>query len=586
MKQFFKFTFASILGFFISLFLLFVLFFIFSFALISSFDNVESVTIYSDSVLELELNYEVPERSTYEPLVSFSAMPSMGKTLGLNDLNKLISYAKTDPKIEGILLNLDNFEVGGLSKIKSIRESLLDFKTSDKFIIAHGNSISEKAYYLASVADSIYLTSTGNLEFDGFGFELTFFKNTLEKLEIEPQIFQYGKYKSATEPFRLDKLSSENREQLSKYLETVYKDFITDISIAKNIDPLDLVDIANNVKVTSAEEANKLGLIDGILYNDQIDSLIIRKLNNVSSVTYVAAKKYIHSIESSSSSTENRIAVIYALGEITNGSGDEYTIGTDNIIKSIRKAKDNNRIKAIVMRVNSPGGSPLTSDMIWREIKLASKEKPFIVSMGDMAASGGYYISCPADVIVSEPATLAGSIGVYGMIPNTKNFLNNKTGITFDRVQTGDNSIISLAAPLTNRQKILFQQQIDEIYFDFVNRVGDGRKMTFEQVDEIAQGRIWSGLDAKKIGLVDTLGGLDLAIKIASDRANISDYKIVEYPTQKEAFEKIMEVFTSEIKSSISDLTFEKPFNQMIKLKEALKYTGIQARLPFEYVIY
>ncbi len=314
-------------------------------------------------------------------------------------------------------------------------------------------------------------------------------------MEIEPQIFQYGKFKSATEPFRLDKISSENREQLSKYLKSVYQDFISDISEAKNLDPLDLIDIANNVKVTSAEAAKRLGLIDELLYNDQIDSILIQKLNNDSSVKYVAAKKYIHSIESNSSSSTNRIAVIYALGEITNGSGDEYTIGTDNIIKSIRKAKDNKRIKAIVMRVNSPGGSPLTSDMIWREIKLAAKEKPFIVSMGDVAASGGYYISCPADIIVAEPATLAGSIGVYGMIPNTQNFFNNKTGITFDRVQTGENSIMSLAAPLTNQQKILFQQQVDDIYYDFVNRVCDGRKMTFEQVDEIAQGRIWSGID-------------------------------------------------------------------------------------------
>ena len=586
MKQFFKFTFASILGFFTSLFLLFIVFLIFSFAIVSSFDSVESVSVSNNSVLELRLNYEVPERSTFEPILSFSVMPAMSKTLGLNDITKLISYAKTDPKIEGIFLDLDNFEVGSLAKIGTIRRSLIDFKSSNKFVVAHGNSISEKAYYLASVADSIYLTSTGNLEFDGFGFELTFFKNMLEKLEIEPQIFQYGKFKSATEPFRLDKLSSENREQLSNYLKTVYNDFISDISITKNLDPLELIDIADNIKVTSAETAMELGLIDGIMYNDQIDSLIIQKIDQSSSVEYISAKKYIYSIENNSTSTSNRIAIIYALGEISNGSGDEYSIGTKNIIKSIKKAKDNNRIKAIVMRVNSPGGSPLTSDMIWREIKLAAKEKPFIISMGEVSASGGYYISCPADVIVAEPSTLAGSIGVYGMIPNTKDFFNNKTGITFDRVQTGKNSLISLAAPLTNQQKILFQQQVDDIYYDFVNRVSEGRKMTFEQVDEIAQGRIWSGIDAKRIGLVDTLGGLDLALKIASENAKITDYKIVEYPTQKEAFEKIMEMFSSEIKSSISDFTLDQPLNQIIKIKEALKHTGIQTRLPFEYVIY
>ena len=586
MKQFFKFTFASILGFFISLFLLFVIFFLFSFAVISTLETTDSVTISSNTVLEIELDYSVPERSSFEPIVSFSLMPSLDKTLGLNDITKLISYAKEDSKIEGIYLNLDNFEVGGLSKINTIRKALVDFKTSNKFIIAHGNSINEKAYFLASVADSIYLTPTGNLEFDGFGFELTFYKNILDKLEIEPQVFQYGKFKSATEPFRLEKMSAENREQLSKYLNSVYSDYISNISSAKNIDEKILKDISDNIKVNSAETAVDLGLIDELLYNDQVDSLIQHKLDSSSKVKYVTAEKYINSIESNSSSTSDRIAVIYAIGEIINSKGDEYSIGTDNIIESIKKAKDNKRIKAIVMRVNSPGGSPLTSDMIWREIELAAKEKPFIISMGDVAASGGYYISCSADLIVAEPTTLAGSIGVYGMIPNTQKFFKNKIGITFDRVETNKNSLITLASPLSEQQKILFQNQIDEIYYDFVDRVSKGRNMTFEQVDEIAQGRIWSGIDAKRIGLVDTLGSLDLALSIAANKAAITDYKIVEYPTQKEAFEKIMDLLSSEIKSSISDFTFEQPLNQIHKLADALKYTGIQTRLPFEYVIY
>lgn len=586
MKQFFKFTFASIVGFFISIFLLFVIFFLFSFALVSSIDTTESVSISNNSVLELELDYLVPERSSYEPIVSFSIMPSIDKTLGLNDITKLITYAKEDSKIEGIYLNLNNFEVGGLSKINTIRRALVDFKTSNKFIIAHGNTINEKAYFLASVADSIYLTPTGNLEFNGFGFELTFFKNILDKLEIETQIFQYGKFKSATEPYRLEKMSSENREQLSKYLNSVYSDYISNISSSTDIDENRLKDISDNLEITSAEAAVDLGFINQLLYNDQIDSLIQKKINSYSKIKYVKAEKYIYSIENLSPATTNRIAVIYAIGEIINSRGDEYSIGTENIIESIRKAKENKRIKAIVMRVNSPGGSPLTSDMIWREIELAANVKPFIVSMGDLAASGGYYISCSADKIVAEPTTLAGSIGVYGMIPNTNKFFNNKIGITFDRVETNKNSIISLASPLSPQQKYLFQKQVDDIYFDFVNRVSMGRNMTFEEVDEIAQGRIWSGIDAKKIGLVDTLGGLDLALSIAAENAGITEYKTVEYPTQKEAFEKIMDLFSSEIKNSINNVTFEQPLNQIHKLAEALKYTGIQARLPFEYVIY
>jgi protease IV len=587
MKQFFKFTFASMLGFFISLLLLLFIFFVFSFAIISSLDSVETVSISNNTVLEIKLNYEVPERTSFEPMFSFSIIPSMDKTIGLNDITRIIEHAKGDYKIKGIYLDLDNFYVGGLAKINTIRDALLDFKSSDKFIIAYGNSISEKGYYLASVADSIYLTPTGNFEFDGFGIEVAFYKDALKKLEIEPQIFQYGKFKSATEPFRFDKLSNDNRKQLSAYLESVYTDYISNISKSTEIDNSTLISMANELMINSAEDAQTLGLVKGLLYEDEVDSLINNMMDSSLKVKKVSEKKYLYSISNNSSSSNNRIAIIYALGEIVNSGGDEFTIGTKNIIKSIRKARENRRVKAIVMRVNSPGGSPLTSDMIWREIKLASKEKPFIVSMGEMAASGGYYISCPADVIVADPSTLAGSIGVYGIIPNTQKFFDNKLGIKFDRVETGENSsLLTITTPMSNEQKRYFQEQVDNIYYDFVSKVAEGRNMTFDEIDRIAEGRIWSGIDSKKNGLVDTLGGLDLAINIAAEKANIYDYKIIEYPTQKETFERVMELLSSEIESKINNFTFEQPLNQINKLADALKYTGIQTRLPFEYVIY
>ncbi len=586
MKQFFKFMFASIIGFFISLFILFFIFILFSAVIISSVDKTGTVSIAENTVLELDLNYEVPERTSYEPVSTFSLVPKLKKTLGLNDLTKVIKNAKDDEKISGIYINLDNLIIGGINKVNAVRDLLIDFKSSEKFIIAHGNSISEKAYFLGSIADSIFLTPTGTIEFDGFAIELSFFKNTLEKLEIEPQIFQYGKFKSATEPFRLDKLSNENELQLKTYLNSIYGSFLNKISTSTNIDEDLLKDISDNLKIASAEDAKDFELIDDLLYEDQVDSVMNDLMNSSLNIKKVSVKDYFYSMDANSISTNNRIAVIYALGEITNGSGDEFSIGTKNIINAIKKAKDNKRIKAIVMRVNSPGGSPLTSDMIWRELKLARDSKPVIISMGDVAASGGYYIAAPGSKIVAEPYTLTGSIGVYGILPNTQKFFNNKLGVTFDGVETGENSNFgSITSPLNDAQKRYFQKQVDDIYYDFVNRVSEGRNMTFEEVDNIAQGRIWSGIDAEKIGLVDTLGGLDLAIQIAADESDIKDYRILEYPAQKEAFDRILDLLTSDVKGKIDLFDLGEPLNKVYKISEALKYSGIQTRLPFEYKI-
>jgi protease-4 len=585
MKQFLKFTFASMLGFFLSLFFLMVIFLIFTFAILSTIKTTESVTVSSNTILELELDYEIPERTSTEPAFSFSNIPSFDKKIGMNDLVRLIDFAKDDPNIKGIYLNLDNVYVGSLTKINTIRNSIFDFKKSNKFVIAHGNSIDEKAFFLATAADSIYLTPTGSLEFNGFGIEVTFFKKALDKLEIEPQIFQYGKFKSATEPFKFDKLSAENKLQLNDFLASIYNSHISSISKSLNIEESKLKDIAANLLANSAEAAKELGLVSNLLYDDQVDTVLNKLMDKSLEVNYISSKNYLSSVKNSSTGND-RIAVIYALGEILENEGDEFTIGKENIIKSIIKAKENNKIKAIVMRVNSPGGSPLTSEMIWREIKLAAKEKPFIVSMSDIAASGGYYISCGADKIVAEPTTLAGSIGVFGIIPNTKDFFDNKLGITFDRVLTEKNSnLFSFTTPLNSEQKNFIQKKIDNVYNEFISRVAEGRKMSFEQVDSIAQGRIWSGIQAKVIGLVDTLGSLNDAINIAANLAKISDYKIIEYPTQKEPFEKIMELVSSEVENKVNSKFNNEYFLQINKLKEALTKTGIQTRLPFDYKI-
>lgn len=588
MKQFFKFTFAAILGFFISLFILGIFFFIFTFAIISTIDTEETVTVKSNSLLEIKLDFELPERSDIEPNINFGTIPSFEKVIGLNDLLKSIASAKDDSKIKGIYLDLDNFVSPGISKLTEIRNSLLEFKNSKKIIIAHGNTISEASYYMASVADSIYLTPTGNMEFDGFRIELTFFKKTLEKLDIEAQIFQHGKYKSATEPFRLEKMSEDNKVQLNKFLNSIYDKIISEISSNTKISSQELKNISSGLKINSAEDAHKYGLITNLKYEDEVDSILAKLVTGSTEdeAEKISFKKYFKSENVQNGSSNNRIAVIYANGEITNGDGDEGTIGTENIVKSLDEANENDRVKAIVMRVNSPGGSALTSDLIWRKIKLIKSEKPIIVSMSDLAASGGYYISCAANKIVAEPTTLTGSIGVFGIIPNAQKFFNEKLGITFDEVSTSENSgWATITNPLNEVQKKYIQNQIEEIYVDFVSRVAEGRKMTFAQVDSIGQGRIWSGINAKEIGLIDTLGGINLALKIAAESAGIKDYKIVEYPTQKETFEKIMEMFSSKIGIDFNKYLFGEQLNQIEKLSEALKYTGIQTRLPFEFEI-
>ncbi len=588
MKQFLKFTLASIVGFFISLIMLFFLFITISMFLVSSVEGDGNVTVSQNSILKIKLDFTVPERTKVTPLKNFTSLPSFEKTLGLNDIIKAIHKAKNDNKIVGIFLDLDNLEVGGLSKIDVIRKSLNDFKSSGKFIIAHGNSISEKAFYLASIADSIFITPTGSFEFDGFSMEMSFYKKALDKLEVEPQIFQHGKFKSATEPFKITKMSKENKEQLITYLNSVYGNFIKNISGSINKPYEELIDIANKLKITSAEDAVNYNLADSLLYRDEVENLIKKTVGLASGekLKVISIKKYAKT-KAPSKSTGNRIAVIYATGEITEAKGDDNSIGTENIIKAIRKAEKNKRVKAIVMRVNSPGGSPLTSDMIWREIKLVKKSKPFIISMGDVAASGGYYISCSADSIVAEPYTITGSIGVFGIIPNAQKFFDNKLGVTFDRVKTNPNSgMMTFTTPLNSLQKKSIQKQVNDIYTDFAGRVAEGRNMSFDEVDKIAQGRIWSGMQAKKIGLVDELGGLDLAIKIASQKAGIENYKLIEYPAAKEPFEKIMEMFSSSINNSLWSNKIPKQLKEIVKASEVLTKSGIQVRLPFEFRIY
>ena len=583
MKQFLKFFFASFLGTIASLITLFFLFFIIMLGIVSMVSTDETVSISSNTILELEFDKPVPERTQFDNLnlSSFLAI-KISKNIGLNDIVENINKAKNDSNIVAIYMKMDDFNAGSYATIEPIRNALIDFKTSKKPIIAHGNYFSQTAYYLASVADSIYLTPTGGLDFRGLNTQLAFFKKTLDKLEIEAQVIKVGKFKSAVEPFLLEGMSEANREQLNAFVNSINNYLLNKISIARKIEASEIQNISNNMLVQSPKDAVDYNLIDKLNY--EVDVLeILKNISMKKHIKTISLKKYVKVEKPNDAYTSNRIAVIYAIGEINGGEGSETVIGKDNIVDAIRKARKQDNVKAIVMRVNSPGGSALISDLIWKEVELAKAEKPFVVSYGRYAASGGYYISCGADKIIAEPTTLTGSIGVFSIIPNMQKFFDSKLGITFDGVKSGKFSdFASGLRPLNMDEKNILQKQVDFVYSTFVNNVATGRQMSFDEVNNIGQGRIWSGLQAIDLGLVDEIGGLKYAIESAKELAKIDDYKIIEYPAIKEPFQELIETLQEDMSAMLFSDELDNLFSHYSTALNMVKSKEVQARLPFE----
>jgi len=586
MKQFFKFMFASMLGTFL---ILVVCFFLFIGILVSmiSFSNKEEVKISNKSVLHIKLENMVSDRSSNNPFQSFNfnTMKS-NKELGLNDILVNLKKAKTDPNIKGIYLDVSNIPMG-ISLLEEIRNGLIDFKKSGKFIISYGEMYSQKAYYLASVSDKIYLNKEGAIDFHGLAAEIMFFKGLMQKLDVDMQIIRHGKFKSAVEPFLLDKMSDPNREQTRLFIGSIWNHIVKGISESRNISIAQLQNIADSLLVQSADDALKYKFVDELIYKDQLIDILRKKLSisDKEDIDYITLSKYedVKTADTKTKFSKNKIAIIYAVGAIEGGKGNDETIGSDRISEAIRNARIDNNVKAIVLRVNSPGGDALASDVIWREVMLAKKAKPVVVSMGDYAASGGYYIACAADKIIANPTTITGSIGVFGMIPNLQKMFNNKLGITFDTVLTNKNATaISGNRPLSTFQEKVILNQIERIYGVFIAHVAEGRKMTIEQVDNIGQGRVWSGFDAKRIGLVDDFGGMDKAIEEAAKLAKLTEYKVIEYPKQKEFFQQIMDEFSGQdatTKALQKELGENYVYYQTLKSISSMK--GIQARLPY-----
>ncbi|MCU7501302.1 MAG: signal peptide peptidase SppA [Ignavibacteria bacterium] len=590
MKQFFKFMFASMLGTFLVFLIAGVMFFFFLALLVSGLEREKTETIPSHSVLVVKLDYPLSERSSPNPFSGFSLSSlQISRKAGLNEVLRNIRKAKSDSDIDGIYLDLNDFMPGGMASIEAVRRELGDFKKSGKFVLAFGDNISQGAYYLGSVADKIYLNPAGNLDFKGLSAEMYFFKKTLDKLEIEAQIFQYGKYKSATEPYRLDKMSNENRTQMTALLGSIYNNMLKNIEASRHIPFNELNRVADNLLIQRPEDARKYNFIDSLVYYDQVYEILRSKTHapKKEKVSLVSLEEYSDVAAGSNNSSRNKIAVIYAVGEILNTDGSERTIGNKNISEAIRQARSDDNVKAIVMRVNSPGGYALVADEIWREVSLTHGKKPFIISMGNYAASGGYYISCAADTIVAEPTTITGSIGVFGIIPNFEGFLKNKLGVTSDRVKTGKFSDLgSTSRPFNKEEKAIIQREIDRVYETFVNKVARGRKKTFAQINDIAQGHVWTGLQAKELGLVDVIGGLDDAIKIAASKAKIKNYYVTEFPRQKGFFRSIVEDFSTGTEESIIKEKLGSGFRFYNELENVKNMEGVQTRLPFILDVY
>lgn len=584
MGGFFKMLFASLLA----LIIFSVAGFFIFLAAIASLASSDKPVVEKNSVLVLNLGQAYLEQEVDNPLASLSGSGELNVP-GVYDVIRLIQKAAKDVKIKGIYLQ-SGINPNGFATSEEIRNALIDFKKSGKFILAYSEMMNQKSYHVANVADKLYINPKGFFDWTGFSSELLFLKGTLEKLDIEPQIFYAGKFKSATEPFRTDKMTGENKLQTSVWLNDLYSHFLVKAAEARKIDTATLHQLANEAAIKNPTDALAHKLIDGVKYDDEVKDEIKEKLKlgKYDKINLISINSYFKAGGYKKSSGE-KIALIYAQGTIIDGGGGDEQIASADYIKLIRKARLDKTIKAIVFRVNSGGGSALASETIWRELSLAKKEKPVVVSFGDVAASGGYYISCAADSIFASPTTITGSIGVFGIIPNMEGFFKNKLGVTFDGVKTGPYADLgAIYRPMNENEKKFVQQSIDEIYVSFKQRVADGRKKTVEFVDSIAQGRVWSGNRAIDNGLIDKFGGLQDAIDCAARMAKLKDYRLREYPEVQSIFDKLFggtkdnTLKTEMIRKELGEEQF-KIYNEMLRVKQMSNTP--QARLPFEFFV-
>ncbi|MFY8138870.1 MAG: signal peptide peptidase SppA [Flavobacteriales bacterium] len=584
--NFLKNVLASMIGTIVAMVVVGVIFFFLIIAAVVSAGSggEERTNVSENSVLHLKLDQAIVERAGENDFNFNPATFQSEETIGLNHIVEDLAHAKTDDNIKGIFLEVSS--VGAApSTVLDIRNAIIDFKSSGKWVIAYAENYSQAGYYVASAANEVYMYPTGTFDWRGLATEIMFYKNMLDKLEIEAQVIRgpNNKFKSAVEPFMYDHMSPENREQIATFVGDIWNIMLDGIAKERGVTKEMLNLAADSLTFRDVQLVKDAGLLNGLLYRDEVMDLIKTKVgvDKVDDIKFADFGDYHRSYEKTIGT--DRVAVVYAVGGIESGEGDDQTIGSDRIAKALRDAREDSNVKAVVLRVNSPGGSALASDVIWRETELIKKSgKPFIVSMGDYAASGGYYIACSADRIFANPNTITGSIGVFGVIPNMKNFLNNKIGLTFDTYQTNAHAgLISVTKPLDEMEMKAMQDMIADIYDDFTSKVAKGRNKTQAEVDSIGQGRVWSGEDALQIGLVDELGDLKAAVAYAAQQAGIADYSTKGFPKMKDPFEELMEDLTGQKQTAILQQVLGDDFRFYEEIQAVRAMKGPQARLPF-----
>ncbi len=597
MRQFLKYVLATLVGLLLAGFLGTL---IFTALLVSPIkkaikNDKKEKTIAANSILHVKFNTPVQDRPSDDD-ITFARIFNVDVKAndGLKVITNAIQRAAEDDNIKGMYLDMSVVPTG-FANMSALDRALDEFKASGKFIVSYADYYNQKAYGLASVADEMYMHPQGVLDFKGLSANVMYFKGMLDKLDLEPKIYYAGKFKSATEPFRRTNMSEENRKQVTEYISDLYDDYLTMIADNRNMKVAYLRDVADNYKIRIPQDAVDLKLLDGLKYDDEMIATLKDKvgyeededLDLISLKKYIDAKGISHNNENKSG--KNTIAVLYAEGSIMGGDGKGKNEGIygDKYAKLLNDLRNDDKVKAVVLRVNSPGGSAFASEKIWREVELYDGKKPIVVSMGNVAASGGYYIACNADKIYAEPNTITGSIGVFATLLNTEKFLKNKLGITTDQVKTGKYSDFpNPTRKWTAEEEAMLQTWVDDIYGTFLQRVADGRQMNVEQVNELAQGRVWSGKDALDIGLVDEMGTLEDAVAYAVEQAGVDAYKLKAYPSYKSPFEEIMEMF--DMNSKAENLLKEELGEAYLALKALEEFKSFeepQARLPFELEI-
>jgi len=587
MGSFIKNTMSSVLGTIIGFFLFFLLFLLIASAIGSGGDK--KVTIEENSALMFTLNKPIVERTNDKDQqgIDMDLGPfSANVPIGLKQILSSIDQAKNDERIKGIFLNVSGISASSSSAF-DVRNALENFKESGKWIVAYAEGFTQGGYYIASVADELYLYPEGSLSWQGIGGKSMYLKNMLDNLDIEMQIIRgpNNKYKSAVEPLMYDHMSEPSHEQMEELIGDIWTTMLKGIAENRNISVEQLNQYANNISVSTAMDAKSLGFVDDLKYQDEVMTILQEKLG-VDEVVMDGKKKHLVSFskyykpKKSGSYDSKRIAVVYATGGIESGKGDDETIGSITIAKALRNARLDEKVEAVVLRVNSPGGSALASDVIWRETQLIKEAgKPFVVSMGGVAASGGYYIAAGADKIFANNNTITGSIGVFGILPNLKNFYENKIGITLDGVSSNGHNSWSINYPLDSVQRKAVEISVTDIYNGFLSKVAEGRNMTTDQVDAIAQGRVWSGEDAKEVGLVDEIGDLQAAIDEASRMAGLEEYRIKELPKMEDPLEKLLKQMIGE---ASLEMYLGSEAEKIREIEKLLTMKGVQARIFFD----